>query len=371
MHRAPHIQRPIFTSANNEISVLAEECTYLARLVLVAFVLAQQVVTIVQSNTGIVGTDKHPFAIPFQELDPRDLLPSCILSSFGPDFDLGDVLQFIVLRSVKLALPFECTHHDPLSIWAVGHSGDHFVHIHPIRDVVIRDVPDPQLLVQGAADEELVVHRVETDGGDEIVVGEHTQALVHADVPESHGFVHGCREQELRIRPRKVQHVRLVSCEQAARFRLEHGVAFGARFVAGPPAVHGAFCFGFRFRFRFRAFFFGDLPALFHFPHAYDSVLSCAGQVLSVQAELKRPNGTSMCHEFLRELDVQEVFVQLVFEVWTHVGGQRRVSRRRWRRLGLVFHSLVGHVRFSVFFVRFIRSSSSSKPSKRVFDRAS
>jgi hypothetical protein len=44
--------------------------------------------------------------------------------------------------------------------------------------LLVRDVPEAQLPVQGAAEEELVVARVEGDGGDEVNVLEHAQTLL-------------------------------------------------------------------------------------------------------------------------------------------------------------------------------------------------
>ncbi len=46
--------------------------------------------------------------------------------------------------------------------------------------LLVRDVPEAQLPVQGAAEEELVVARVEGDGGDKVNVLEHAQTLLEA-----------------------------------------------------------------------------------------------------------------------------------------------------------------------------------------------
>jgi hypothetical protein len=46
--------------------------------------------------------------------------------------------------------------------------------------LLVRDVPEAQLPVQGAAEKELIVARVEGDGGHEVNVLEHAQTLLEA-----------------------------------------------------------------------------------------------------------------------------------------------------------------------------------------------
>ena len=52
------------------------------------------------------------------------------------------------------------------------------VHLVPERHLLVRDVPEPQLSVQRAAQEELIVPRVEGDGGDEVNVLEDAETLL-------------------------------------------------------------------------------------------------------------------------------------------------------------------------------------------------
>lgn len=49
------------------------------------------------------------------------------------------------------------------SVARVGACRDHFPHVRPVNDAVLRDVPDPNLVVQTAADEVLVVHRIKIE----------------------------------------------------------------------------------------------------------------------------------------------------------------------------------------------------------------
>lgn len=51
---------------------------------------------------------------------------------------------------------------------------------------------------------------------------EDAQAVLHADVPQAHGLVHGGRQQELRFRPGQVQHIRGVALVGPVGRLLQH-----------------------------------------------------------------------------------------------------------------------------------------------------
>ena len=60
----------------------------------------------------------------------------------------------------------------------------------------VRNVPESDLAIERARDEELVIPGMELDGGDKLNVLEDAEALQPADVPQSHRLVHAARQDE-------------------------------------------------------------------------------------------------------------------------------------------------------------------------------
>ena len=123
--------------------------------------------------------------------DPSNLPPSRILAPGRPHMYSCMILELI--RTIKYTPPVIGPHNSKLPVLTEVSSCDQLgltVNLVPERNLLIRDVPQPNLAVQGPANKELVVPGMKPDGSDKINMLEYTQTFFPGDMPEPDCLVH-------------------------------------------------------------------------------------------------------------------------------------------------------------------------------------
>mmetsp|Transcript_15091 Transcript_15091/g.54378 ORF Transcript_15091/g.54378 Transcript_15091/m.54378 type:complete len:388 (-) Transcript_15091:355-1518(-) len=281
-----------------------------------AFVLARERVpvrAVVHAYPRVVRRHEELRVVPGHELQAGDFLPPGFRAAPVPDVQLGEVIEADAVHRVKVALPFVRPGHRARAVGGERRRGDHLADVDPVRDAMIRDVPKPQLTVQRAGEEVLVVDRVKVDRGDEVLMREYPQTLIHRHVPQPHGLVHGRRQQPVRVRPAQVQDVARVPGVLAQRLRLEDPLAGDLPLLslaeAQPRAVAGAGAGGRALR---------DVVAV-ELPDPDHLVLPRGREILAVVRESHRPYRVLMRLDPLHEPELRVLLVYLTVHV--HLDG--------------------------------------------------
>eukprot|EP00958_Prasinococcus_capsulatus_P021236 scaffold2871_cov381-Prasinococcus_capsulatus_cf.AAC.5 len=154
---APHVDAFVFTSTHNEVPEGPKGRLYLTVGVLVALVLALQRVAIVNAQPRIIGCDQQLTVVSWHELQTGNLLSGAILASSASDVQVGHIRELAVLDTVEATCAFVRTYDRSLGTVRKAHCCDHFPDVYPILYLMIRNIPEAQLLVQGSTYEVLVV----------------------------------------------------------------------------------------------------------------------------------------------------------------------------------------------------------------------